>query len=59
MSGKLRLKLIVHCFQFAAEAKRRHLSPYHFSSNYYSMLPGDTFAYAAVIWVYQPPGPYS
>ena len=36
MSGKLRLKLIVHCFQFAAEAKRRHLSPCCFSSDDYS-----------------------
>ena len=38
MSGKLRLKLIVHCFQFAAEAKRRHLSPCCFSSDDYQMI---------------------
>lgn len=38
MSGKLRLKLIVHCFQFAAEAKRRHLSPSCFSSDDYQMI---------------------
>ena len=38
MSGKLRLKLIVHCFQFAAEAKRRHLSPGCFSSDNYQMI---------------------
>ena len=38
MSGKLRLKLIVHCFLFAAEAKRRHLSPCCFSSDDYQMI---------------------
>ncbi len=60
MSGKLRLKLIVHCFQFAAEAKRRHLSPCCFSSDdyqmiypiyypiYYPIMPGGAFADAAV-----------
>ena len=60
MSGKLRLKLIVHCFLFAAEAKRRHLSPCCFSSDdyqiiypiycpvYYPIMPGGAFADAAV-----------
>ena len=55
MSGKLRLKLIVHCFLFAAEAKRRHLSPCCFSSDdyqmiypiyypvYYPIMPGGAF----------------
>ena len=60
MSGKLRLKLIVHCFLLAAEAKRRHLSPCCFSSDdyqmiypiyypvYYPIMPGGAFADAAV-----------